>query len=171
MVKQPQCWMLFALLGSACGQPLWRPPDRLPSRDTRHAYVGSWQVTFALDSTRDPLRRPAEWVPAPDTAKRIVGTLDVRDSLVGTRRSVLAATFEIDFVPLLGRPMSCLVPDGSGLQVTEEGGRATLWFTPGAFDCGFSGWATRSADTVVGTWEETSIVGGVARGRFWMWRG
>ena len=45
-----------------------------------------------------------------------------------------------------------------------------LWFTPRAFDCGFSGDARRQGDTLAGTWEEGSLAGPVARGRFRMWR-
>jgi hypothetical protein len=83
----------------------------------------------------------------------------------------LSTILTIDFVPLLGRPMSCLRPGGSGLQVTEKDELVSFWFTPGAFDCGFSGTAHRIGDSLSGTWEETSIAGPVARGRFWMRRG
>jgi hypothetical protein len=172
-MTRPLSWLLCSLFTLGCGKPIRKPapvPNHLQAGDFRQAYLGEWHIEFALDSTRDPAVRPEAWTPAADTSAQVAGKLQVQDSLLGPDHRALAAIYEIDFGPLLGRPMSCLVPGASGLQVAEKDGRVSLWFTPGAFDCGFSGWAPLGDDTLTGAWEETSIGGPVARGRFWIWR-
>ena len=150
-------------VGTAGTPPL--DPD-----DIRDSYLGDWQLEFALDSTREPGRKPNEWSPATDSSARARGTVTVRDSLLDPEDTPLAADYALDFTPLLGRQVSCLGPEAGGIDVEEEGDSVFLWFTPRAFDCGFSGDARRQGDTLAGTWEEGSLAGPVARGRFRMWR-
>ena len=97
-------------------------------------------------------------------------TRDRHRSRLAARPGRHPADYALDFTPLLGRQVSCLGPDAGGIDVEEEGDSVFLWFTPRAFDCGFSGDARRQGDTLAGTWEEGSIAGPVARGRFRMWR-
>ena len=106
------------------------PP--LDSDDTRDAYLGDWQLEFALDSTREPGRKPNEWSPATDSSARARGTVTVRDSLLDPEDTPLAADYTLDFTPLLGRQVSCLGPDAGGIDVEEEGDSVFLWFTPRA---------------------------------------
>jgi hypothetical protein len=130
--------------------------------------AGVWQIAFGLDSTRNLGPGAPRWLPARNPSQRVVGRLWLSDSAVG--QGARAATLEIDFAPLLGRPMSCFPGRSSAVQVVETDGIAHLWFTPDAYDCGFSGQAKSRSDTMTGTWEETSFVGSVANGRFWMHR-
>jgi hypothetical protein len=170
MTTRP-CSILLPLLVIACGSRVPAPepvPHPQPPADSRLAYVGTWQIEFALDSVRYPSAGSAGWIPARDTSRRIVGRLQVTDSVIGAR--ALASTFEIDFAPLLGRPMSCFTSGVSSVQVAETHGLTSFWFTPNAYDCGFSGQAQTRGDTLAGTWEESSFVGPVASGRFWMRR-
>jgi hypothetical protein len=90
---------------------------------------------------------------------------------VDPEHQILAADLNVNLTPLIGNPMSCLPPAGSGLKITETGDSVTLWFTPGAYDCGLTGIARRAGDSLSGTWEDESIAGPVNRGRFWMRRG
>jgi hypothetical protein len=165
------CWALILLLNAACGRrgPAPEPSPRpSPTANSRLAYVGAWRIEFALDSIRHLGAGSARWIPAQDTSKRIVGRLQMTDSLIGA--GALASTFEIDFTPLLGRQISCFTSGASGIQVAETHGLTSFWFTPHAYDCGFSGWAEPRGDTLAGIWEEASFVGPVASGRFRMWR-
>ena len=127
-----------------------------------------WQIAFGLDSTRNLSPGTPRWLPARNPSKRVIGRLWLSDSAVGG--GARAATLDIDFAPLLGRPMSCFSGRSSAVQVVETDGIAHLWFTPDAYDCGFSGQAKSRSDTMTGTWEETSFMGHVASGRFWMHR-
>ena len=173
MSKRTFC-LLGCLLTIGCGRPIATPgpsPGRLPAGDSRQAYLGEWRIEFALDSTRDLTSGSEAWSPAPDASKRVVGRLQVRDSLGGAGYRTLASTLEIDFAALLGREMSCFTPAASGVQVTEHNGQVSFWFTPHAYDCGFSASAPMSEGGLAGTWEEDSFVGPVASGRFWMRRG
>jgi hypothetical protein len=165
------CFALVLLLQVACG-PRAPGPDvpaqPRPAADAGLGYAGVWQIEFALDSIRHLGTGPAQWSPAQDTSKRIAGRLEMTDSLVGAR--ALASIFEIDFTPLLGRQISCFTSGASEIQVAETHGQTFFWFTPHAYDCGFSGQAATRRDILAGTWEETSFVGPVASGRFRMWR-
>jgi hypothetical protein len=162
---------VVALFGLGCGRAVGTGgPPPLDPDDTRSSYLGEWRLEFALDSTRQPGRKPNEWSPARDSSARARGTVTVRDSLLDPEDTPLAADYALDFTPLLGRQISCLSPDAGGIDVEEEADSVSLWFTPRAFDCGFLGDARRQGDTLAGTWEETSLAGPVARGRFRMWR-
>src|SRR5262249_15617468 len=73
-------------------------------------------------------------------------------------------TIQVDFAPLLGRPMSCLdstVAPSARLTTPDS---VLVSFTPGVADCGFSAVGRIVADTIIATWSETSFIGPVAGG-------
>ena len=168
--------VLLALLTVACGQPFWTPRPRaahLSSEDPRRAYLGQWEIEFTLDSLIDPVASPVakwRWSTRGDGPERIMGSLTVKDSLTGREGRFLRSNLDIDFVPLLGRSMSCFRSGPGALDVSEDRGQTVLWFTPGAFDCGFSGRGELRSDSVVGAWSESSIAGPIATGHFQMRR-
>jgi hypothetical protein len=94
------------------------------------------------------------------------GTLTLSDSNAG----VFHSNLQIDFVPLLGRPMSCFDPRPTTTTVSREGDVTFLGFTPGVADCGFGASGTFFGDSLIGTWSEESFRGPIASGRFRMVR-
>jgi hypothetical protein len=82
----------IAFLGLACSQPLSPAADRVPPENPGRAYIGTWQIAFALDATRDPAGGPGGWRAAADRAQRVTGRLTVRDSVVDPEHQILAAT-------------------------------------------------------------------------------
>jgi hypothetical protein len=77
---------------------------------------------------------------------------------------------EMRFDALLGRPISCFDPPPSTTYIQRDDTSVKLLFTPNAADCGFSAVATMYGDSLAGTWEESSFIGPVAKGRFRMLR-
>jgi len=110
--------------------------------------VGDWTVEFELDN------------------KTAHGTLTLSDSNAG----VFHSNLQIDFVPLLGHPMSCFDPRPTTTIVSHSADVTFLNFTPGAADCGFSASGAFFGDSLIGTWNEESFHGPVAAGRFRMVR-
>lgn len=110
--------------------------------------AGEWTVEFSLNNA---------------TAQ---GTLTLSDSSAGYFQSNL----QIDFVPLLGHPMSCFDPRPTRTAVSRSADVVSLSFTPGVADCGFSASGALRGDSLIGTWNEESFAGPVATGRFRMVR-
>lgn len=114
----------------------------------RRTLLGTWNVEFQLDNASAH------------------GTLTLSDSNAG----VFHSNLQVEFVPLLGRPMSCFDPRPTTTTVSRDGDVTFLGFTPGAADCGFGAQGTFLGDSLIGTWSEESFRGPVASGRFRMVR-
>src|SRR5215471_2049737 len=92
--------------------------------------IGNWNVEFELNNA---------------TAH---GTLTLSDSSGG----VFHSNLQIDFLPLLGHPMSCFDPRPTTTVVSRNADVTFLNFTPGAADCGFSASGSFLGDSLIGTW-------------------
>src|SRR5574341_179361 len=168
--------LLFApFLG--CGKPFWTP---LPSRptplnldDSRRALIGTWKIAFAADTIEivaDSVSSPPRYTRIAGGSSWTTGTLQLRDTLVASESDELFARFDIDFAPILTRPMSCFEAGEGRVGVRRNGATVHFWFTPNWNDCGFAGTARFYGDSLVGTWGEESFAGSPSFGRFRMLR-
>ncbi|HEY2378252.1 MAG TPA: hypothetical protein VGH98_19905 [Gemmatimonadaceae bacterium] len=151
--------LLIALSLVACGRTTLPPAT---GNASQQALAGDWVVEFRLDS----MRTAGKWQAASSSSAR--GTLRLTDS--STRSETVRSTIDVDFTPLLGRPMSCFDPRPTSTTISQNGESTSLDFTPGAADCGFGASGKFYGDSLVGTWVETSFIGPMATGRFRMKR-
>ena len=159
---QTRCWSGFALLviGGCRGGT---HPAPVPA----NSLVGSWHVTFSLDSVRSG--NLEAWKPA--NGRIAEGVLILSPAPRGAHPYRLASELRIALDSAWGRPMSCFVPGPSSISVFEGKHRSlTMWFTPDAADCGFSVVGHFVGDSFTGVWEEASIGGSVAMGQYRMER-
>lgn len=127
---------------------------------THPTLLGEWTLDFRFDSAR-----AGGWHAASFASTR--GSLQLIDS---TGPGHYRSRIEVQFDSLLGRPMSCFNPLPTSTSVQRDGEHVRLLFTPKAADCGLSAAATMYGDSLVGTWEESSFVGPMIKGRFRMVR-
>jgi hypothetical protein len=153
-------------------QPEPKPPRAavsIPAGDWRARMVGEWQVTFYIDSARGELiAAPARLGAA--SGQAVIGTLRLYDTLPSGGGVELLSELDLDFAPVLGRPISCAPPRRGTVGLAGTADSFALAFTPGVADCGFVASATRQGDSLVGTWYEGSFGGPVVLGRFRMTR-
>jgi hypothetical protein len=167
------------LLVMGCAQPVRVPAPRivvpLPRDDPRQALVGDWEIQFVadtvawVDSTKG--QPGMSWRrPSPDT---VTGRVRIRDSLdnwMSASPALLRGFLDVDFHPILGRPLSCYKRNSDVIEVTVRGDSVHLLFTPYFADCGLSASGMIQRDEIVGKWLEPSYGGGTAWGRFKMRR-
>ena len=127
--------------------------------------AGLWTVAFRLDSVRAPGASPAGW--RRGSFREAQGRLRLTDS---TTSGGVRSSIDVDFVPLLGRQMSCFEPKPHSTGMSRQGDTVTFRFTPAVADCGFGASGVLRGDSLIGSWDETSFVGPVAAGRFLMTR-
>jgi len=154
------------LLLLACGRTTL--PARA-SRDSSRSLAGDWTIEFRLDSVRGPQGSVVPWQPA--SSQTAQGTLHLSDSTAGRPAGAVRSRIDVDFNPLLGRPMSCFDPRPTSTSVSQDSETTSLRFTPNAADCGFAASGKFYGDSLVGTWDESSFTGPKAKGRFRMIRG
>ena len=128
--------------------------------------AGLWAITFRLDSMRAPGTSPLGWQRG--SIREVEGRFRLTDST--SRGGAVRSSLDVDFTPLLGRPMSCFEPRPRTTGVERRGDTVTFRFTPAVADCGFGGSGVLRGDSLVGSWDETSFAGPVAAGRFVMTR-
>jgi len=165
---------LLALGG--CAAPVPSPPLQpreritpLTEGDVLRPLVGTWRITFAVDSVLGGYVDNRAVMRAA-SGSSVSGTLQLLDTLVEGRVRGLRAALDIDFTPALGRQVSCFRPGHGVVGITVLPHEVSLWFTPGAGDCGFRGGGTWRGDSVVGRWSEDAYVGFKTVGRFRMLR-
>jgi hypothetical protein len=99
------------------------------------------------------------------------GTLIITDSLfVGFPVLGVRASLSVDFVPLLGRPMSCFASRPPAISIHRDNDSTMLDLTPHARDCGVTAAVRLQGDSATGTWMEGAFAGTPAAGRFKMQR-
>jgi hypothetical protein len=140
----------------------------MPVADWRRAWVGTWAIEFTLDRMRGGPGGSEKWRLTP--GKRVSGVLVLADTLTGRDTALVVAHMNVDFRPMLGRPMSCLSADTQAVSLDRTGERVMLRFTPGAFDCGFGGDLKLLAREASGAWTEDSFAGPIATGQIRMTR-
>jgi hypothetical protein len=141
--------------------------DVRTTAEWRRALIGEWTVEFRVDSMRVFDGSTARWRTGVNrTTTGMLRFTGIRSS----DTTYLTSSFDIDFTSVLGRPMSCFDPRPTLTQVNRDQELIRLWFTPGAADCGFSGFGTLKGDSLIGAWDETSFAGSMAMGRVRMHR-
>ncbi len=127
---------------------------------------GSWSLEFRVDSVRSEAGNG--WQTG--SGKTASGTLRFTDTDSTNQGPVRNVSYDILFAAALGRPMSCYTPGDKRLSATFHQDSLRIWFTPGSYDCGFSGDGKFFGDSLIGEWSETSFRGPVSTGRFRMVR-
>src|SRR5574341_748673 len=90
--------------------PLPSRPTPLNLDDSRRALIGTWKTAFAPDTIEivaDSVSSPPRYTRNAGGSSWTTGTLQLRDTLVASESDELFARFDIDFAPILTRPMSC----------------------------------------------------------------
>ena len=155
------------LLVPACrSQPA--PPYVMRAGDWRQTLVGTWVVTFRVDSLQTMVADRTGQAHSsfhPADAAPVTGTVQISDTIVGPSDRYLGAVTTVDFTPALGRQVSCFRAGRSSIGLQYERKAFVLDFTPGASDCGFRGVVRADGDSLVGTWYEDSFVGHRTAGR------
>jgi hypothetical protein len=134
--------------------------------------VGVWHIEFTRDSIRKIVHKRAESrvVSEPVTPVSVVGVFALHDTVVTIAGDVMRSLLDVDFTPLLGRPMSCFHPERNMTGVERRGATVKFSFTPLAADCGFYGHGHYWGDSVTGVWAEDLWVSASGAGRFVMRR-
>jgi hypothetical protein len=145
-------------------------PGPLDTGDWRREFIGQWQLAFSLDSVR--AEGETEVVPMHRAnGNVVVGSLVITDSVVRSPWILgLRSSLTIDFVPLLGRPMSCFDPPPTAVRLERADDGLVFDFTPGASDCGFTADVQLRNHSLTGTWTEGAFAGTPAKGRITMRR-
>ena len=169
----------LCLLLLACARPATMRPrlvvEPLPREDPRQVLVGLWRISFVADSLRGIIRTESgvreQW--RSPSVREVHGEVTIHDSLAGWRSSPgrdLRGYLRVNFEPILGRQISCFDPGSGLLGASIQGDSVSIWFTPGAGDCGLVSDGTLHGDSIVGTWAEPSFSGYHAMGSFVMSR-
>lgn len=148
----------------------------LPEESAERRLVGSWEIIFGLDSTiqLDTSAMPPVIRRVPYSSKRVIsGQLIIQDSLIQPFLNgplLLLADIDIDFTPLLGRQISCLMPANRAIAARISEDTLTVSLTPLAADCGLAASGQLFADSAVGDWVEPAYSGYRSSGSFVMRR-
>ena len=156
--------LLTAMAG--CGTAL-APAGNGKATMPNESLAGVWTVVFRLDSVRAPGGSSSRWQRG--SFREVQGRFRLTDSTAGAG-GIVRSSIDVDFMPLLGRQMSCFDPRPSITGVERHGDTVSLRFTPRVADCGFGATGVVRADSLIGSWDETSFAGPVAMGRLLMTR-
>ncbi|HKA57127.1 MAG TPA: DUF6174 domain-containing protein [Gemmatimonadales bacterium] len=133
--------------------------------DWRRNLIGTWAIEFRLDSVLGS----TGWKQG--SLETTTGTFQVLDPATDPwGEFVVRSSIDVDFEPMLERPMSCFDPRPVSTVIEGAEDDVRLSFTPHAADCGFSAHGAFAGDSIIGSWSETSFIGPVAKGRFRMRR-
>ena len=151
--------LLWLLVLSSCGRPLWTPPPPTPTpigqNDRRASLVGNWHIEFRIDSSR---------YRAFDPAVVFQGTIVLSDTIILHGPDGLTGAADISL------PVSCFHAGAAVFPVSLRRDSVTIDFTPNAYDCGLWAIGRLSADTIIGRWYKPAFAGSASAGRFRMVR-
>jgi hypothetical protein len=165
---------VFLIIGCA-QQPAPKPPREavsVPTDDWRSRMIGKWQVRFYVDSAKGVDREAPNRLGGA-SGDSAIGILQLYDTLPSGGGIELLSELDLDFTPVLGRPISCVPRRRATVGLAGSIDSFDLDFTPGVADCGFVAQVfrpTNQRDSLIGTWYEDSFAGPVVLGRFRMTR-